>query len=72
MSDKEAARQIIDGLPDDATLEDILYALFVCTKFEKGLRLVREGKGIPQEEVRQRLDEMFPSVLRKSLLWPES
>ena len=55
MSVKEAAKQLIDMLPDDASLEDIMHALYVRAKFERGAREIREGKGIPHEEARKRI-----------------
>ena len=38
ISDKEAALQIIDSLPDEATLEDIMYSMYVRRQIERGLR----------------------------------
>ena len=55
MSVKEAAKQLIDSLPEDASLEDIMHALYVRAKFERGAREIREGKGIPHEEARKRI-----------------
>ena len=55
MSVKEAAKQLIDTLPDDASLEDIMHALYVRAKFERGAAEIREGKGIPHEEARKRI-----------------
>jgi hypothetical protein len=54
---KDTAKQVIDALPDDASLDDIIHALYVRTKFERGLREVHEGKGIPHEEVKQRVQK---------------
>ena len=52
---KEIAKQVIDSLPDDASMDDIIHALYVKTKFEHGEREIREGKGISHEEAKQRL-----------------
>lgn len=54
-SAKQTAHQLIDHLPDSATLEDIMYELYVRQKIEDGLRELDEGKGIPHEEVKRRL-----------------
>jgi hypothetical protein len=54
---KDIAKQVIDTLPDEATMEDIIHALYVKTKFEHGEREIREGKGILQEEAKQRLQK---------------
>ena len=55
MPEKDKAKQVIDSLPDEATMDDIMHALYVKTKFERGEREIREGKGIPHSEARQRL-----------------
>ena len=52
---KDIARQVIDTLPDEATMDDIIHALYIRTKFENGESEIREGKGISHEEARQRL-----------------
>ena len=57
MAEKEIARQVIDSLPDDATMDDIMHALYVRAKFEKGEREIREGKGIPHDEAKRRLNK---------------
>ena len=52
---KEAARYLIDRLPDQATWEDIMYELYVKQKIEAGLKAVEEGRTIPHEEMKRRL-----------------
>lgn len=52
---KDIARQVIDNLPDEASMDDIIHALYIRTKFEHGESEIREGKGISHEEARQRL-----------------
>ena len=54
---KDIAKQVIDTLPDEATMDDIIHALYVKTKFEHGEREIREGKGIPQDQAKQRLQK---------------
>lgn len=54
-SAKDAVRQIIDRLPDQATWEDIMYELYVKQKIEAGLKAVEEGRTIPHEEMKRRL-----------------
>ena len=41
---KEAARHLIDRLPDQATWEDIMYELYVKQKIEAGPKAVEEGR----------------------------
>lgn len=55
MSAKEKVRGVIDSLPDDSTLEDIIHALYIQAKFEHGIQEIKEGKGIPHSEVKKRL-----------------
>jgi hypothetical protein len=55
MPDKERAKQVIDTLPDDVTMDDIIHALYIKTKFERGDKEIREGKGIPDSEAKKRL-----------------
>ena len=55
MAVKDVAKQVIDALPDEATLEDIIQALYVKAKFSRGEREIRNGEGVPHEEAKQRL-----------------
>ena len=50
MAVKDVANQVIDALPDEATMDDIIHALYVKTKFEHGEREIREGKGVPMKQ----------------------
>ena len=51
---KERAHRLVDGLPDDATWEDLEYAVYVHRSIEAGLKDSREGRPVPHEEaVRQ-------------------
>ena len=54
---KDVARQVIESLPDDASMDDLIHALYVREKFERGLREVREGKGIPHEDVKRQMQK---------------
>jgi hypothetical protein len=54
---KDIAKKVIDSLPDEATMDDIIHALYIKTKFEHGERKIREGKGIPHSEATQRLQK---------------
>jgi predicted transcriptional regulator len=54
---KEVLMEALQALPDDATYEDIEYHLFVRARIEEGRRAVREGRVIPNEEVKPRLAE---------------
>lgn len=52
---KEEVRRILDSLPDDATLEDIQYRIYVRQAIAAGLRDVDRGQVVTQEEVEQRM-----------------
>lgn len=58
---KEQVRQLLEQLPDDATLNDIryelndsLYRLHVRQQIELGLQASREGRVTPHEDVKKR------------------
>jgi hypothetical protein len=52
---KSAARRLVEQLPDDATWEDLLYAIYVRQSIEAGLKDCEEGRTAPASEVRRRL-----------------
>ena len=52
---KQIVHDIADHLPEQATFDDALYALYVRQKLEEGLRDLDEGRTYTQEEVEQRL-----------------
>lgn len=52
---KQIVHDIADHLPEQATFDDVMYALYVRQKLEKGLRDLDEGRAYTQEEVEQRL-----------------
>ena len=54
-STKDAARQIIEHLPKQATWDDIMYELYVKQKIEEGLADIEAGRVIPHEEVKAEL-----------------
>ncbi|GAH39172.1 unnamed protein product [marine sediment metagenome] len=51
---KEEIINLIQELPDDATLEDIQYHLFVKQKLLRAEEQIKEGKTIPHEEVMEK------------------
>lgn len=57
MAEKDIAKQVIDTLPDGATLDDIIHALYVRAKFRRGEQEIRDGKGVTQEEAKRRLGQ---------------
>ena len=57
MTVKEIAKKVIDTLPDEASIDDIMHALYIQAKFDKGIREIEEGKGIPHKEAKKRMRE---------------
>ena len=55
MTTKESVLQTIRELPDDASLEEILDAVLLRLKVERGKRQLQQGQGITHDEVRERL-----------------
>lgn len=54
-SAKQEVMELLNNLPDDSTLEEIQYSLYVRQKIERGLRDVDEGRTHTQEEVEKRM-----------------
>ena len=54
---KDTVRQMLDRLPDDVTLEDIQYHIYVRQKVERGMRDMEEGRVHSQEEVEKWMDK---------------
>lgn len=51
---KEQVRDLLDHLPDHATLNDVMYELYVKQKIERGMQASREGRVTPHSEVKKR------------------
>lgn len=52
---KTAVLEAVDRMPDDSSLEDILYLLTFRAEIDAALKELDEGKGIPHEEVVARM-----------------
>lgn len=52
---KEGVRELLEQLPDDASLEDIQYHIYVRQKIERGLEAAQGGKVMSREEVEKRM-----------------
>jgi hypothetical protein len=57
MSTKESVIELIRRLPDDVSLADIMAELYFRQKVDQGLRELDEGKGIPHDQARDRLQK---------------
>ncbi len=54
---KKRVLEWIQSLPDDCTLDDIKYHLYVREKVEKGLEALAAGQVHSHEEVKRRMAE---------------
>jgi hypothetical protein len=54
---KEEAKRLIDELPDSATWDDVMYAVYVRDTFERGL--AQEPEALEHEEVERRIAEFL-------------
>jgi predicted transcriptional regulator len=52
---KQAVRALLDRLPDDCSVDDVLYRLYVLQAVARGQADVAAGRTIPHEEVEQTL-----------------
>lgn len=52
---KDAAREVIDRLPDQATWDDIAYELYVKEKIEQGLADAAAGRTVPHAALKRDL-----------------
>ena len=52
---REQVIQVLDALPDDATLDDVMARLHFRMRVEQGLKDLDEGRWTTQEEVEKRL-----------------
>jgi len=52
-------RRPIKKLPDDATLEDIQYHLFVKQKLLRAEEQIKDGKTIPHEQVMEKARKKY-------------
>ncbi len=52
---KQAAKEVIEQLPDEVSWDDVHYELYVKQKIEAGLAAAQAGHTVPHEEAKQRL-----------------
>lgn len=53
---KEEVEQLLHQLPDDSTIEDIQYHLYVLEKIRRGQDDIASGRRFTHEEARERLE----------------
>ena len=55
MQTKETVRTLLDRLPDDCSIDDVLYHLYVIQAIEQGQTDVRAGRTMSHEQVAEML-----------------
>jgi len=58
---KEQVIELIKSLPEDSTLEEIHYHLYVREKVEHGLKAIDDGCFVSQEEAEKRIEGWLKS-----------
>ena len=53
---KEEAINAITTLPDTATMEDIMYRLYVIDKIKRGIKAIENGESISLEELEREVE----------------
>jgi hypothetical protein len=59
-SPKQEVAELLTQLPEDATLEDIQYHLYVLEKIQRGRSDVASGRTHTPEQARERLARWLP------------
>ncbi|HEY2115526.1 MAG TPA: hypothetical protein VGJ51_10565 [Candidatus Angelobacter sp.] len=57
MSAKQEVQSLLEKLPDNCSLEDIQYHLYVLEKVRSGLQDARENGAVSQEDAELRLSK---------------
>ncbi len=52
---KEEVRRLLESLPDDASLEDVQYSIYVCERIERARSELNQGKLIEQDDIEIRM-----------------
>lgn len=55
MTTKETVRALLDRLPDDCSLDDVLYHLYVVQAVARGEADMRAGRTVPHAQVEAEL-----------------
>ncbi len=52
---KEEVQTMIESLPDDCTIEDIQYHIYVIEKIDNGINDIGNNKTLSQDEAKKRM-----------------
>ena len=54
---KETVRAVLDQMPDDCSLEDVQYQLYLRQKLDRSRQAAAEGRLVSHAEVKERLSK---------------
>lgn len=52
---KQQVRDLLNDLPDNCSVEDVQYQLYLIDKIRRGERSMHSGGGFPHEDVKRRV-----------------
>ena len=52
---KDEVRRLLESLPDDASLEDVQYSIYVRERIERARKEAKDGRLIDQDEAEARM-----------------
>jgi predicted transcriptional regulator len=61
-SSKHAALRIIQQMPDDSSLEEVIYELYFRQRVERGLEELRQGKTVSHQSVKKSVAKWLRSA----------
>ena len=56
-TDKQDAIEVIEQLPDNVPMDEIVYRLYVLNKVRQGMQDVEAGRGISSEELAREIEQ---------------
>ena len=56
-TDKQDAIEVIEQLPDNVPMDEIVYRLYVINKVRQGMQDVEAGRGISSEELAREIEQ---------------
>lgn len=59
---RDEVNSLLDRLPEDASIEDVQYHLYVIEKVRKGLEAAQDEETITQEQAEERLGKWITSA----------
>lgn len=54
---KAQVLEVVSSLPDDCTMDDIRYHLYLRRRMEEGLDAIEAGEGLTTDQVRERVKQ---------------